>query len=240
MKKKAKLLSTLKAIMLLAVFLIINGCLPFIAIKSIYSKRLHHRSMSFAQKELIFVPISHVGQLVFYNSLKDSIVYWKSKGYTIYYEQIIHNKPSDDLLQLDTIVLKYRKTAGGIANTRQYYDSLMKIFLRGAIVQPEYGLLGIDSLDVNADITLTAYIQEYERLYGEIKLDDYDYTIPKYGKYDYEPSKNDRSLIVVDYRNQQLLKRIKDADCRQIVIVYGYVHVRDVMKMLKKEKARQI
>jgi len=237
MKQRNSLYLILNSIVLILGSLCIQSCEVFISLRQLNQKQVKANPLIYENKQLLFVPISHIGKKVFYERLRDSVKYWKNEGYVIYYEQIIIKKPADSSHKIDTTVLKYRKMAGGLLATRNYYGAALsdinKIF-GGLAVQPVYDSLGIDSMDFNADITLDAVIKEYERLYGEVILEDFDYNTPKDSVYLHDPLKNDMDAVIIDFRNRNLLKQLLESQNSKIVIIYGARHILYVRNELKK------
>jgi hypothetical protein len=243
MKQRNSRYLILNSIVLVLGSLCIQSCDVFVSLRQLNQKQVRAKPLLYENKQLLFVPISHIGKKIFYERLRDSVKCWKKDGFVIYYEQIIKKKLADSSKIMDTIVLKYRKMAGGLLATRNYYGDALsdinKIF-GGLAVQPVYDSLGIDSMDFNADITLDAVIKEYERLYGEVILEDFDYNTPKDSVYRHEPLKNDMDAVIIDFRNRNLLKQLLESQNSKIVIIYGVRHIIDVRKELKKmEKAER-
>jgi len=182
------------------------------------------------EKSIIFVPITHFGEEAFYNSLRDSIIEWKSNDYTIFYEEISSN--SLDSTKKAPYLMKWRKINGEIANTRASYAELSETF-KGKIVQPSYDALGVDSNDINADIAFEDLIDKYEEVYGEVLLDSCDFSTPYDSTYLCSKRlKNDLMPIILDYRNEKLAERIVQSDLNKIVVVYGKAHMKGVQELL--------
>ena len=187
-------------------------------------------------QEFIFVPVAHFGQKIFYEKLKDSISYWKNADYRIYYEQI-ETDPSImkvDTLTAKTLKKKLRRINGGFGMTREDYQVFQKIFKNG-ISQPEWKDLGITASDLNADCNLKDYINQYESLYGLVDLSECDLEVPISQKYTCHPGlKNDLKPIMLDFRNRNVVDIVKTNKDKKIVLIYGALHIKPIIKLLKK------
>jgi len=203
-------------------------------LKGMNNTEVKAEKYTYGDKSIIFVPITHFGEKIFYSSLRDSIINWKTNDYTIFYEQIIY--PLEDSSKLLEAKLKWRKIKGGKGNSRKDYDSLTEFF-KNKIVQPEYEKLGIDSTDINADVTRIELVNKYEEIYGEIIIDSCDRSTSFDSTYNCtERTKNDFDPIIMDFRNEQLVERIINTEINKIVVVYGARHHKGIKKLLKHSR----
>ena len=137
----------------------------------------------------------------------------------------------------DTTERKWRKIVGGVQMTREGYEELNDVFKNG-VVQPQYVDLGIDSTDINADITMSQLVNGFEGYYGRVMLDSCDFATPLDSAYSCNKKlKGKLKPTIVEYRNQELVKRIIDADQDSIVVLYGELHLKGMQKLLKKEQS---
>jgi hypothetical protein len=213
-------------------------CTPIRSISYLNKKQIKPIYVSYADKSLIFVPIVHVGKASFYNSLKDSLIKWKSDNYTVYYEQIISDM---DRMKVDStsyilIKRKARKIIDLSNFSREGYEENAKRVFKNKVVQPEYTKLGVTESDLNADITLEELVSEYERLYGTIQLDSCDYHFPIESSGTCRRLRNNLKPIIYTYRNQELASTISASELNKIVIVYGVSHIKPVIKILKNHE----
>jgi hypothetical protein len=224
--------------LVILILVLLSGCGVIKSLSALKSKKVKPQYTSYQDKSLIFVPLTHFGQKEFYAKLKDSIIHWKNNDYTIFYEQIISD-PS--LMGLDdsgndTLNRKWRKIVGGEKMTREGYEELTEVFKNG-MVQPEYEDLGIDSTDVNADITMFQLVQKFEYFYGEVKLDSCDFAVHLDSTYTCgKKLKGKLRPVIVDYRNKELIEKVVASDKKSIVVVYGGIHIKGMKKLLKKKE----
>ncbi len=226
-------------ISVLSFSLALTNCANIKGIHSIFKKNISPSYYTYQDKSIILVPLVHVGQKEFYVNLKNTIKNWKNEGYTVFYE-IIESKQS--YLGLDSIAYdisrrKTRRILGGNSTAKSYEETLQDVSLfKNAIAQPKYSDLGVDSTDVNADITMIDLINKVEENYGEIKLDSCDYTTHFDSIYNCSSGLNDKKLnpIILDYRNSIVVEKINKSDLKKIVVLYGSAHIKGIKKLLKE------
>ncbi len=231
-------MSKLQLTLVFFIVLLLSGCGLVKGLRAIKNEDVQPQYYAFKDKTIIFTPLTHFGQKVYYDSLRDSIVHWKHAGYIIFYEQI---ETDQSLLMLDSISYdelnrKWRKIAGGEKMTREGYAELSDVF-KDAIVQPENEDLGIDSTDLNADITLLDLVNKFEEYYGEVKIDSCDYATHLDSTYTCNKKlKGNLMPIIVDYRNEQLVEKVMVSERRNIVVLYGLIHIKGMKDLLKENQ----
>lgn len=222
---------------LIGLGLLTSSCTVFNTFKYLNKKQINPIYISYENKSLIFVPIIHVGEERFYNSLKDSIETWKTNNYTVFYEQIIIEKEkiSPDSMSYLQLRRKARKIIDLSEFTRKGYQESASRAFKNKTVQPEYSDIGITESDINADINLAELITEYERLYGTIQLDSCDLFSPIESNGTCRRLNNNLKPILYTYRNQELASQISESELNKIVIVYGASHIKPVIKILQSK-----
>ena len=223
--RKAKLLLIL--ILFIALMVTYTGCKVIKNVHYIYNKDVKTEEISLDNKSVKLSPLVHFGQKEFYNNLKDSIFYWKKSGYIIFYEEIRANATDTILL------LKWRKINNGNIIDKNEYAHVGRVLNK--IGQPEYDSLGIDGLDINADVSLNDVINKYEEFYGPIVLDSCDFQTPLKTSYTNCGKRYKNSLVPIlnNYRNNEVIKRIIESDSTRIVVLYGADHIKGIKKGLK-------
>jgi len=211
-----------------------HACTFIKAVRTINQDKVKPKYVSFQDKQLIIVPISHIGEKVFYRSLTDSIKQWKQNDYFIYYEKV---KVSPEEMEVDstirdTLVRKWRRIQGGMTASRESHEESLKIFKK-KVVQPTWPELGVDSTDVNADVTLREIIYEYEKLYEPIRLNECDWETEIEDDY-YCSRRYPHNIkpIILDYRNQHVVTSVQQSPHQKIVVIYGALHVKGIKKLL--------
>ncbi len=231
--------NVLKIFMVFTIILL-SGCKLTMALRAMKNTDVKPEYIAYQDKSIIFTPLVHFGQKEFYDSLKDSLVVWKSRGYTVFYEQIKSKayQMEEDSLTVDIANRKWRKIVGGEQMTREGYEDLSEVF-KGGVVQPEYEDLGLDETDLNADVTLPGLINSYENIYGEINLDSCDYATILDSAYSCSKAlKGNLNPVIIDFRNEELVKTIIAADEKNIVVLYGKLHIKGLKKLLKEEEKK--
>ncbi len=228
----------IQVILAVIISILFSSCGLVKSLRAMKNKKVKPQHYTFEDKSIIFTPLTHFGQKEFYANLTDSLVQWKIKGYTVFYEGIKH-KASDmgvDSITADNTMRKWRKIVGGEGATREDYAELSEVFKKG-IAQPENKDLGIDDTDINADITLLDLVSKYEGLYGEIKMDSCDYATHLDSTYTCGKAlKGKLRPIIVDYRNTQLVDKLINSGQNNIVVLYGAIHIKGMKKLLKEKQ----
>ena len=220
----------------LGIIILFSGCGLTKGLRAIKNKDVQSEYFTFYKKSIIFAPLAHFSQIEYYENLKDSITNWKENGYTIFYEGIIHkaSEMNVESIVADRTMRKWRKITGGVGATREDYTELSDVF-KNAIVQPENEELGIDSNDINADITLLDLVSKYEEYYGKIHLDSCDIETSLDSTYACKTKlKGKLTPIILDYRNVKLAEKIVNAEQKNIVILFGARHIKGLKKLLKE------
>jgi len=221
--------------------LLVSGCRITKGVRAMMSKKVKSKHLTFEDKSIIFTPLVHFGQKEFYNNLKDSISVWKDDGYIIFYEQIISGQffLGLDSVSYDRLRRKFRRIDGGESGTaEEYAETLQEVFKNG-IAQPKYIELGIDSSDINADITLLGLVNKVEEYYGEIKLDSCDFITHLDSTYTCFKGFKMKKLdpVYVDYRNTVVVEKINRWESGKIVVLFGAAHIKGMMKLLKEQQS---
>ncbi len=211
-----------------------NSCKIVTSLRELKKENVDVFSYSINNKEVKFVPMHHIGKKEFYDDLKSKISQFKSKGYRVYYE-LISTDLKIDTLQKDIIRRKVRKIKG-FSGT--YEAAVSGTNFEKYVKQPTYKELGITETDLRADVDYIQFINEWEKINGEIVLDSIDIETDfgeKYEKGNFY-SNNQYKKIVIDYRNQYLLDMINSNNDDKILVIYGAGHRKDFEKKSKTNR----
>ena len=183
-------------------------------------------SYKLGEKDIKFCTMHHLGKPEFYQDVKRQINNLKNSGYIVFYEKIAYDNNLDSLVT-DTIKRKFRKIIGFYGS----YDKILennKLFNK-YILQPDYKALGIDNNDIRADANYSQLINEYERKFGFIRLDQDDFKrqlTP--GIYEKKIiTKKQYNYLIIAYRNNILIEKIINCKQDKILIIYGLLHKKD-------------
>lgn len=220
------------------------GCTNFILNATFQSRGVFSDTVEIVKtenrsEEVVFIPMKHLGTHNFYNNVKIMVDSLSAVGYIFYVETI----KSDSTM--DTEFRKFRKITGRpIAGYGYKYllDSVMgekyNIKLKKELIdQPRYRKLGVDSLNgKHVDASLDQMINYYENKYGEIILFDCDFE----SKVTEESSCKDKKMkkeikddLILDFRNEIVLKEIDSETNEKIAIIYGENHMTGILEGLK-------
>lgn len=191
---------------------------------------LYHLSIN--GKEIEFLPMHHLGKKEFYENVKNTVIDKKNSGYVVYYELVSTDFTTDSLLK-DTIRRKARKLKGFSGS---YKDNASGSVFDKYIQQPSYFELGIDSTDKRADVNYLQLIEKWEQLNGKIILDSIDLNTPfneKFNKGTFYTRK-EYNRVFIEYRNEYLIENINAGSDKKFLILYGFGHLRNFKKQVKK------
>jgi hypothetical protein len=238
MKKNKHLNCILQIALFLFITTILSSCNVSKGVSAIMNKDVKPQYYSFKDKTIIFTPLTHFGQKEYYESLKDSLIHWKKSGYTIFYEKIGSGQINLglDSIAYDRLQRSFRRIDGGTAGTSEDYEAEVQKVFKNGIGQPDYADLGIDSNDINADITLLELVNKIEGLYGETKLDSCDFETTLDSAYNCSKGLKLKKLdpVYVDYRNKVVVEKIMNSEQEKIVVLFGAAHIKGMKKLLKE------
>ena len=231
-----------KIVLYLLLPAIFNSCMAKWRLKNagIFDERVSVRTLSNDKKELIFMPMHHIGKQAFYDDVKSQIDSLHKTGYIVFFELITLPHYIDSFAQ-DTLLRKYRKIVDSFAGDgyiNKENGSLLGRkfkFLKDMVNQPRGRFIGIDpSLDRNVDAVLDDLINAYENKYTAVALEKYDFDTNLTDAYHGKKNKNKKALdyFLVDYRNKVISEEIMNAPESKIILVYGEGHYRGIFKYL--------
>jgi len=183
-------------------------------------------------KSIIFIGTHHLGKAEYYETLKEEIKQHKENGYQVYYE-MVNNPEGLDSLSLDSLNRKIRRVFGFMPSVDFYDSSTNGTILESLVPQPENKDLGIDSLDINADITTLNLLNYYESNYGKVELTNDDFDIPLNRAVSRKAKYSQIFEMTIDYRNIKLAEIICKSDNNKILIIYGLGHRKGFLKELR-------
>ena len=223
-------------LMLLCGVLLLGGCSSsFISFKE---KNPFRKAVVFTKndKEIIYIPMIHLGQPEFYEQIKQFVTQKRNEGYKIYYEKLTYGT-SDSLLQ-DTLLLKVRKITGyyfkGIYTDKNNETSPFKKGFDSYTRQTEENT-GIDlSKDFRVDLNMRQLVAQIEADHSPIVLDSCDYATPPNAKYNCKQYKEYSRLFLRTYRDEYLLATLLATPHKKIILLYGVNHYDFLSPELKK------
>ena len=214
------------------------GCKITKVVKMMNSESVTNLHWTNGSKDVIFIPMIHVGKAEFYVNVMMQIDSFKRNGYTVYYEGVRKYLGADSAEQR-TNRIKLRKIIGFELDSTGYSSVIESTgLLKGKIAQPNWKTMGIDtSVDRNTDITYQQLIGEYERRHGEIKTVQLDEQVKlkpgeSYPSWLLVPREQAWSVIT-GYRDQVLASHIDTSSNQKILVVFGLAHAEGTFAALK-------
>lgn len=197
-------------------------------------------------KKVLFMGMHHLGRKEFYNDVAYKVDSLQKKGFVVYYELIKNNAIKDSLKKIE-YYKKARKITG--IKTGKYYDTITKKIggkykYKGdynLIPQPSYEKMNVNmDSALNADVGINNLIDEFEKKFGEIKLEDCDKNNPVYSK-EYNCDLIDKELrekfdieYIENYRDKNLANEISNSKKENILVIYGKKHFEGLKSELQK------
>jgi hypothetical protein len=230
----------------ITLFLLLNSCTSFkinlaLKIVGVYDDTVKLSKLTTKEKEVVFIPMHHLGTVLFYNDVKAKIDSLKKSGFYFYTEEVKGNK-KDSITIRKIIKLTGIPFSRDNSGYKHFFDSLYngKVKLKKELInQPNSWALGLDSLNSKkVDITFKEMIDYYEKKYGELKLRPCDFEKSFYEKpscKDKPIDKKIRDEVIVGYRNTNVINAILSEKCSKIAIIYGSEHIIGIREELVKK-----
>ena len=234
-----------KLLFFILILIITSGCGSFkinlaFDLMGIYDDSTKLHFMKSDKREVVFIPMHHIGTKLFYADVKSKVDSLENLGFYFYTEMVKGDKK-------DTLTkLKYRKITGlpFSKNNKGYmeifdsiYDGKIK-YKKELISQPTYYNLGVDSLkSKTADVTMKVLIDYYESKYGIIQLEQCDYETSIYQKSSCKKKSINKKAfheVVLLFRNKNILNELSNDTHSKIAIIYGAKHFIGIKEELLK------
>lgn len=203
-------------------------------------------TLPYEGKEVLFMGMMHIAKPEFYEAVSSAMDSLQKEGFVVYYEgQRLKHSEKPKIPEGDSIYyLKFRKTLGLDPLLKysevKYLDK--QVEKHQLVDQPAYTEMSIlEQNAYSADVSVPEMIQAYEKGKGEIVLTDCDWETPLGEKnYKCKKASNEQrnyflNQIVFDYRNQHIVKTIKELGHDKIVIIYGKKHYEGIKEILEQQ-----
>jgi hypothetical protein len=215
------------------------------------SQQLEYEEWSNGGKIISFISMKHTAPPQFYKNVQKTISEKKSQGYIVFYEgvkmrsdfdsislsekelgyrQYFNGEIREDSLKYLITLAKYKRMLGSRLDSIAYSKHASK----GNVAQPGSQAFGLDTNDVNADLSIVQIVQGYEKNFGEIDLIRDDLFLPVQGEVPLHrrlPLDNVLSVIL-DLRTKILADLIHTSEYKKIVVIYGKMHKDGLFKEL--------
>lgn len=219
-----------------------------------FIKSIRRYTNAETNKEVIFVPLAHLGTETQYKRVKDCLDSLKHNGYVTFYEGLlpipINSTSSEinsidliatiesyiqtdyDSLYIDTLLRKARaiiecNAFGGYnePDNNSLPKSIQRMSNSGKYVEQDIENLGLTTeKDIWCDYSLDQLVELYEQDYGKINLMPYDFQTPLNSPYD-SPHTRSEWAFTHKYRESLIIERILKSQHPKIVVVYGAAHI---------------
>lgn len=210
-------------------------------------------------KEVILVPMGHIGSEQGYARVKSYLDGLKADGFVCFFEGVVGvpyhidtvsevtypqlkalcrstELSRSDSLRLDTLERKLRRLLGvstSMGYTAAENRSVPARYRKGKKIAQSKENTGVTSdRDIWIDYSLGDLIALYEQQCGKIPLTEYDFETPLGAKYEVK-SHRDIYGIGRHFRDKYLLKRILGSPHAKIAVVYGLAHTHNIKRDLR-------
>ncbi len=203
----------------------------------IYDDKIVPKSISAHNKQIVFLPLQHVGRKEYYDDVKHNIDSLKKEGYMFFYEKVKND--TQDSLEL----YKFRKIIHFGVPKEGYLDLLESLsktkikFKYPLVNQPsnyDFGLT--DENSSNVDMSIREIISNVEKD-KTINLEDCDFLnryTETYKCTNRLLTQEEWNKYLLDDRNVYLVQEIKKSNHSKIAIIYGKAHLPGVESELLK------
>lgn len=193
-----------------------------IADKNINKKILTYKNEN--GSTLVYLPTVHTGKKEYFESVKKVVDSLRKENFLIAYEGILMDSKEPNY---ETNAKKLRKVVGfHIGNMKpDAWENLPDFYKKKKYLIQSDSLTGINrKTDSVFDIQLDNLINEYEKKYGTIQLEDYDISTPLNAKYNMKNKKGCIYCITQELRDPVVGKKVEENKDKNIVLLFGKAH----------------
>lgn len=213
-------------VLLLSVMAFTTSCSEMIFRTMFHKSYVERRFvMQKENKEIIYIPMVHLGSEAFYTEVKDFITRKRNEGYTIYHEGVTLPEGISEE-EIEVLDRKQRKIVG--FHLTEYNDGNNKTLPKWvkkytAQTNENTGVLPTDKV---ADLDQKSLIKQFEEKYGTIILTDCDLNTPLTSEYKCSKEHPQSRYYTHTLRDYHLLKTLINAPENKIILLYGSLHQR--------------
>jgi hypothetical protein len=236
-----------KLILIIIPFLLLQSCVPLLLrVAGVLNEEARFETFTNdAGKEVVFIPMKHIGTAEFYSSVGEIVDSFTHSGFVVLYEGA---KPSfDDSLRIDTLERRMRKIMGMRVGSG-YYDTTNQV-IAGKIEykgkkkitnQPPYAKMGVDmDKAVRVDVASDQLVEMFDAEHHIPPLDSCDFQTPLSAEYPcgtMHPNMAKKFMreLILDYRNKHLADYIAESEDPKMLVIYGALHLKGTFEELEK------
>ncbi|MDE6779182.1 MAG: hypothetical protein K2J51_06935 [Alistipes sp.] len=202
-------------------------------------------------KEVLLVPMCHLGTAEHYAKVREYLDSLKGEGYVTFCEsviarpyhidtigditipmlaQIAGKEPAEsDAARNDTLFRKLRYALGfhlGENFNDLQNRSIPDVYRKRGYAEQSFKILGLSTdKDIWVDYTIADMLELYERQYGEIPLTTYDFATELTEPYSRENNVRINTYALISANRENFLRRRIEESChKKIAVVYGESH----------------
>lgn len=206
--------------------------------KGILQDKAQIKKIDFLNKDIVFLPMHHLGTKKFYQDVYTKVDSLNKLGYFFYLEKVSADaNKKEDLMKLRKI-LGMGIPTNGYQKALDLITSRIKSLKDRLTLQPDYIHWGLNETNSqNVDVTLSDLIRQYETQNGNIILENCDQKVPDITlntrcRYDKMMGKAYNS-VVLDFRNKLIVENLLKEKRQKIVLMYGDGHYTGIKKLIE-------
>jgi hypothetical protein len=223
------------------------SCLKFaLKISNVLEKDVTPKLVTNFNKQIIFLPMHHIGRKLFYKNVDNKVDSLMKNGYTLYFEAVTTDS-NFSIIHIDSMYRKIRKVTnidfvkakldGGYVDTinNTVIGHKSSLVSKYELVNQSFGdyYLKRSRKIKNIDTDFNTLINEYEKKYGEVILDKIDMETPFKNKYKSKNDKFKKDYFLLGYRNELIANTVIKDTATKIVLMYGAYHFDGILDNLK-------
>ena len=223
--KNFKLIFSVLTLLLLSSFSLVS-CQSFF-VKMVADKNVNKKILTYKNENgttLVYLPTVHTGKKEYFQSIKKIVDSLRKENFLVAHEGVLLNSNNPDY---ETNAKKLRKILGfHIGNMKtDSQDALPNFYNKKKYIIQNDSLIGINrKTDSLFDVKLEDLINDYERKYGEIALNEYDMKTALNEHYQTKNKSGCVYCITQEFRNPLVKNKVEENKHKNIVLLFGKGH----------------
>ena len=207
-----------------------------------YEDKIQLRKWNYKDKNVVFIPMHHIGTESFYKNVKDNVDSLTNEGYYFLYEKVNLDRNDPVIMHKMRKIFRLPLTKSN-SGYKKMLDSLYpNIKYKKILVdQISYEKLALNNTNSErADVDSKQIVNFYENKYGDVKLTNCDLDSSVYEVYtkckeENKIPKKQSNDALINFRNDFVAKKVVESPHRKVAIIYGEEHIEGILKALSEK-----